>query len=99
MMQDPIISPTVVQPKIWNHKLIYPHYRLASKQSHDFPREFYKWWKLYYATTPTLLAHNVRIRLGADNNRTLESFFIHKKPSRDILTKMITIYLELTKSS
>ena len=91
MMQDPILSPTVLQPKIWNHKLMYPHYRFDSEQSSDFPREFYKWWKTYCAASPTLPAHNVQIRLVADTNRTLESFFIHKKPSRDVLTKMETI--------
>ena len=91
MMQDPILSPTVLQPKIWNHQLMYPHYRFDSEQSSDFPREFYKWWKSYYTASPILPAHNVQIRLVADTNRTLESFFIHKKPSRDIWIKMETI--------
>ena len=67
---------------------MYPHYRFDSEQSRDFPREFYKWWKLYYATTPILPSHNVPIRLVADTNRTPESFFIYKKPSQDILAKM-----------
>jgi hypothetical protein len=79
----------VLQPKIWNKKLMYPHYMFNSGQSIDFPKEFFKWWKTYY-DSPTSPIHDVQIRLVADTNRTLESFFIHKKPPRDILTKMET---------
>jgi hypothetical protein len=90
MMEDPIETPAVLQPKIWNTKLMFPHYMFHSKQSHNFSQEFYKWWKTYYdcVTSPV---HDVQIRLIADTYRTLEDFFIHKKPSRDILTKMETI--------
>jgi hypothetical protein len=90
MINDPIVSPTVLQPKTWNHKLLYPHYLFDTGQSIDFPKEFYKWWKTYYAASPVLPVHNVQIRLVADTNRTLEGFFIHKKPPRNILTKMET---------
>jgi len=90
MMEDPIETPAVLQPKIWNTKLMFPHYMFHSKQSHHFSQEFYKWWKTYYdcVTSPV---HDVQIRLLADTYRTLESFFIHKKPLRDMLTKMETI--------
>jgi len=88
MMNDSVVKPTVLQPKIWNHKLLYPRYMFDSGQSIDFPKEFYEWWKTYYGASPILPAHNVQIRLVADTNRTLEGFFIHKKPPRDMLTKM-----------
>jgi hypothetical protein len=88
-MHDAIRSPAVLKPKIWNHKIMYPHYMFDSGKSINFPKEFYKWWKIYY-TVPILPIHNTQIRLVGDTNRTLESFFIHKKPSRDILTKMET---------
>lgn len=54
MMKDPIEKPTVLQPKIWNKKLMFPHYMFHSKQLNDFSQEFYKWWKTYYdcATSP-----------------------------------------------
>jgi hypothetical protein len=89
MMHDPILSPTVLQPKIWNHEVMYPRYMFDSGQSIGFPKEFYKWWKTYYASA-VLPVHNVQIRVVADTNRTLEDFFIHKKPPRDMLTKMET---------
>jgi hypothetical protein len=89
MVQDPIVSPLVLQPKIWNHKIIYPRYLFDSAQSNNLPKEFYKWWKTYY-DNPILPVHNVKIRLVANTNRTLESFFIHKKPPREMLTKMET---------
>jgi len=92
MMHDPIESPLVLQPKMWDHKLMYPRYMFDSGgQSIVFPKEFYKWWKTYYAASPILPVHNVQIRLVADTNCSLESFFIHKKPPRDILNKMETI--------
>jgi hypothetical protein len=89
MMQDPVVSPAVLQPKIWNHKIMYPRYLFDSGQSSDLTKEFYKWWKTYY-DNPILPVHNVKIRLVANTNRTLESFFIYKKPPREMLTKMET---------
>lgn len=62
MVQDPIESPIILQPKIWNNKLIFPHYTFNSKQSSDFSKDFYKWWNTYYASaTPSI--HDVQIRL------------------------------------
>jgi hypothetical protein len=90
MMHDPIVSPTVLQPKIWNHKIMYPRYTFDGGQSSDFPKEFYTWWKTYYASPVLPALHDVQIRLVANTNRTLESFFIHKKAPRDVLTKIET---------
>jgi hypothetical protein len=89
MMEDPVQSPLILQPKIWNKKVMYPHYIFESGQSIGFSQEFYKWWKTYYdcATSPV---HDVQIRLVADTNRTLEDYFIQKKPPRKILTEMET---------
>ncbi len=71
MMIDPVMQPTVLQPKIWNHKLMYPRYIYDTGLSADFPKEFYKWWKTYYGASPTLPVHNVQIRLVGQTNRTL----------------------------
>ncbi len=89
MMQNPVQAPTVLQPKIWDKKLMYPHYIFNSKQSNDFSKEFYKWWQTYYDCT-TSPVHDVRIRLIPDISHPLEHFFIHKKPSREMLTNMET---------
>jgi hypothetical protein len=87
MMEDPVVPPTVLQPKIWNHKILHPHYIFDHGQSVDFPKQFSKWWQTYY-TSPVLPAHNIQIRLVADINPSLETLLIKKKPSRDLLTKM-----------
>ncbi len=87
MMQNPIKTPFVLQPKIWNSQLMYPHYQFDTASTVDFPNQFYKWWKTYYAFTGSPVEH-VKIRLVANTNRTLEHFFIHKKPTKEILTKM-----------
>ena len=88
-MHDPIQSPLALQPKIWDRKHMYVRYMFDSgSQSINFPKEFSKWWKTYYAFPPVLPVHNVQIRLVADTDRTLENLFIHRKPPRDILTRM-----------
>lgn len=86
-MEDPVVSPTVLQPKMWNHKIMHPHYMFNNGQSIDFPNEFNKWWQIYY-TLPTTPVHNVQIRPVPDINHTIETLLIKKKPSRDLLTKM-----------
>ena len=90
MMQDPPETLTVMQTKIWDKKLMFPHYMFHGKRSNNFLQVFYKWWQTYYYCDKSPV-HDVRIRLIPDTYRTLESFFIHKKPSRDVLTKMETI--------
>ena len=83
MMQDPVITPVVLQPKIWNKELMYPRYLFDTGLTINFPQEFYKWWKTYYAFHGSSFK-NVKVRIVTDTNRTLESFFIHKKPSREV---------------
>jgi len=90
MMKDPVDSPLVLERKIWDAKLIYPAYLFESGQSIDLPRQFYKWWKTYYAYSGSSVQY-VKVGLVPNTNRTLESFLIHKKPPRDILTRMDTL--------
>lgn len=87
MMTDPVKTPFVLQPKIWNKELMYPHYLFDTGLTIQFPGKFYTWWKKYYALPGSSL-ENVKVRLVAKTGCTLESFFIHKKPSRDMLTKI-----------
>ena len=87
MTQDPIKMPLVLQPKIWNRQLMFLHYLFDSTITSNFKQRFQEWWKQYYAF-PGLPVENVRVQLVPSTNRTIESFFIHKKPSREILTKM-----------
>lgn len=86
MMQDPVTTPVVLQPKIWNKELVYPRYLFDTGLTVNLPKEFYKWWKTYYAYPGSPL-ENVKVRIVSDINRTLESFFIHKKPSRKVLRR------------
>jgi hypothetical protein len=89
MMQDPIRTPSVLQPKIWNKELMYPCYLFDIGLTLRLPIEFYKWWKTYYAF-PGSSVESVMVRLVTTTSRTLESFFIYKKPPREILTRMET---------
>ncbi|CAF1440339.1 unnamed protein product [Rotaria sp. Silwood1] len=85
--QDPIRSPTVFQQKTWDPNIMYPRYVFDSSTSTDFQKRFYKWWRLYYANAASPLT-NIKVRLGAMANQTLEAFLIRKKPPKAILTRM-----------
>jgi hypothetical protein len=89
MMQDPVTMPLVLQTKIWNRQLMFPRYLFDSALIINFRKEFSKWWKKYYAF-PGSPAEQVKVTTVANTNRTLENFFIHKKPPKEILTKMET---------
>ena len=90
MMQDPVKTPLALEPKIWNKELLYPRYLFDTGLTIDLPKEFYKWWKTYYAFPGSPLEH-IKVRTVTDTNRTIESFFIRKKPPREVLTKMKAI--------
>lgn len=89
MLQDPIRTPTVLQPKIWNKQIMFPRHLFDSALTVHFRKRFIEWWKKYYAFSGSPV-EQVKVRLVSDTNRTLENFFIHKKPSREILTRMET---------
>jgi hypothetical protein len=87
MMQDLITSPSIFKSKIRNHKIMYPRYLFDSQHSIHLPTQFYKWWHTHYSDF-RLPVHNIAVRLTANSNPTLENVFIHKKPPREILTRM-----------
>ncbi|CAF4674825.1 unnamed protein product, partial [Rotaria sp. Silwood2] len=87
MLQDPIESPTVLQPRIWDNNVMYPRYRYDSSIPIDFPKIFYQWWRTYFGNNVSIMK-NVKVRLVTSTNPTLETFMIHKKPPREMLTKM-----------
>jgi hypothetical protein len=66
---------------------MYPKYIFDSSLTINFPKAFYQWWKKYYVF-PQSFVKDVQVRLSAKTNRTLEHYFIHKKPPREMLTKM-----------
>ena len=89
MIQDPVRNPMVLQPKIWNSDVIYPRYLFDTGLTAYLPKQIYTWWKTYYGF-PGSPVENVKVRIVSNMNHTLESFLIHKKSPREILTKMET---------
>ncbi|CAF4370435.1 unnamed protein product, partial [Adineta steineri] len=87
MMEDPVKTPLVLQPKIWNKAIMYPRYLFDTSLAINFRQEFTNWWKTYYAFSGSPL-EQIQVRLIPITGRTLETFFIHKKPPRAMLTKM-----------
>jgi hypothetical protein len=61
MMKNPVESPSVLQQKVWNQKVMYPHYSFDGAKS----TELRKWWDEHYAYggSPVL---DVKVRLVAD---------------------------------
>ena len=89
MTQDPVRTPLVLQPRIWNRQLMYPRYLFDSSVTINFRQEFNEWWKTNYAFVGSAVEH-VQVRIVNSGNRTLENYFIHKKPPRKILNRMET---------
>ena len=48
-MQDPVRNPPVLQPRVWDKKVIYAHYFYDGSQSKMFREKFFGWWKEHYA--------------------------------------------------
>lgn len=90
MMEDPVRRPFVLQPKIWNQQEMYPRYLFDSGLTVPMSRLFYRWWKKYYGFAGSPL-QNINIQLIAKTNHTLETFFIHKKPNKELLTRRDTL--------
>lgn len=87
MLRNPIQAPTILQPQVWNCKVMYPRYLFDGGLSKDLRHEFMRWWQEYYAH-PGSPVYDVKVRLVETTHRTLESFVIQKKPPRAMLTKM-----------
>ncbi|CAF3432854.1 unnamed protein product [Rotaria socialis] len=87
MLRDPIRSPTVLQTKVWDKSIMFPRYQYDGSTSNTFKSKFYKWWYNYYAANDSTLA-SVKVRLVPNIDQTLETFFIHKKPNKEILRRM-----------
>lgn len=87
MMHDPIIHPTVLQPKVWDRKVMYPRYLFDSSRSLEMKQKFFEWWKEHYAYAGTPVS-DVKVRLVPGTQRILEAFLILKKPSKQLLQKL-----------
>ena len=87
MTQDPIRNPSVLHQKPWNATIMCPRYTFDSANTLTFPSEFHKWWSTFYGY-PESPARRVEVRLVGNINDTLEKYFIHKKPPKDILCDM-----------
>ncbi|CAF1050630.1 unnamed protein product, partial [Rotaria magnacalcarata] len=87
MLKDPIRSPTVLQMKIWDKTIMFPRYQYDGSTSNTFKSKFYQWWYTNYALNGSSV-EQVQIRLVPNIDRTLETFFIHKKPKKEFLTRM-----------
>jgi len=89
MTQDPIRNPLVLQPKIWDRSILYPRYTFDSSISQYFSGQFQIWWKTHYAFHRSPV-ENVKVKIVANTNRTLEQYFIHKKPQKALLINTTT---------
>ena len=87
MMTNPIESPSVLQPYVWNKQIMFLHYLFDHARLAQLRDAFMNWWRKYFAFPDSPLC-DVKVRLVGDTQKTLEKFLIQKKPRRDLLTKM-----------
>ena len=86
-MVDPVKAPTVLQTKLWDRQILYLRYRFDSGLSVNFPKHFFRWWNAFYRQRGSPV-RDVKVKLVPTTNPTLEQYFIHKKPSKEMLTRM-----------
>ena len=66
---------------------MFPKYLFDSAETTAFQKQCRTWWPEYYVFRGSKVM-DVKVRLIGTTQRTLEDFFIHKKPPKDMLTKM-----------
>jgi hypothetical protein len=71
--------------KVWNPNIMYATYYFETGPRIAFKRKVLTWWKKYYGKPGSKVAH-VQLKFATKTNRTLENFFVHKKPPREMLT-------------
>ena len=82
--KDPVKYPAILQNKSWDRTVMYPRYVFESGPIATFSPQFHSWWKRHYQY-PTSSVKNIKVRLLPTTNKTLNSYFIRKKPPQHIL--------------
>ncbi|CAF0814656.1 unnamed protein product [Didymodactylos carnosus] len=72
--------------KPWNSNILYAQYKFESGPRLDFRETFRMWWYDHFVQTKSNAAH-VAVKFSIKNNQTLEQYFVHKKPPREMLKK------------
>jgi hypothetical protein len=79
--------PEILQKsKPWDPNIMYAPYKFESGPRIAFQKEFRTWWHAYFVSTESNVAH-VKVRFSIQSNQVLEHFLVHKKPTRETLTK------------
>jgi hypothetical protein len=86
-LKDPVKYPPILEKKPWDRSVMYLRYPFESGPMVNFSRQFHSWWKQHYQY-PASPVKQVKIRLIPRTNSTLARSFIHKKPSKEMLTLM-----------
>jgi hypothetical protein len=87
MIKDNEVVPIALQTKRWYKKVMYPRFQFENGPIGYLKPSFLQWRKKWYIF-PQSPAADVEIRICTTMNRTLESLFIHKKPTKEILRKI-----------
>ena len=86
-MANLVESPSVLRTKHWDKSIMYPRFTFESGPQAHLASEFFLWWRKHYQYQQSPVK-DITIRLIPQNRQSLSNFFIHKKPSRTMLTKM-----------
>jgi hypothetical protein len=78
-----------VDKKLWNKKILFVPHTYESAPLLNFKEEFRQLWTKSYVY-PGLVMKDVRLMMTTLSNPSLNDLFVHKKPSRLLLTKMET---------
>ena len=80
------IPAALQKQKPWNPNIMYTGYKFETGPRLDFQKEFRTWWHDHFVRTESNAAH-VNVKFAIKSNQTLEQFFVHKRPPREMLRK------------
>jgi hypothetical protein len=81
------IPDSLTRKKAWNPNILYAPYHFESGPRSAFGPTFRSWWEEYFRRQGSTVAH-VKLKFSAKSNRTLEQYFVHKKPPKELLKIM-----------
>ena len=83
----PQIPESIMRKTAWNKNILYAPYQFESGPRIAFGPIFRAWWEEYFRRQESKVAH-VKLKFSAKSHRTLEQWFVHKKPPKELLKSM-----------
>ena len=85
--EDESMPVIMKKQKPWDRQVMYPSYKFETGPRIALNHRFHQWWREHYVFPQSRVA-DVKINVRTKTNITLENVFVHKRPSKQLLTRM-----------